>query len=121
MTELLCTGDKSRSSTPGYLYLPLGWQTLSRILWEERHIIEFNTITWIWDFTANSTSYFFRSSNTPRDYLYIWKTSEECMYAISHIGWELSLNDGIWSDRYDNPVTATLTTLEELDLYRTFL
>ncbi len=131
MTKLICTEHRHKSSNPGYLYLPQGWQDpLLWFGWEEKHKInriECNSLTFI------HLSYKERflggmiygamifSTDLPESSVLIWKSCEGHMYSLSNLACYTSSPDGVWTDRYNKPVIATLTTLEELDVYRTFL
>ncbi len=128
MAELICTRHKHKSSNPGYLYLPKEWlRSVFEIPWGKRHRIECNSLTCIHlsdkDPFLGGVIYgaVTFSIGLPESSFLIWKTCEGHMYSLSHIGQYISSPDEVWIDRYNKPVIATPTTLEELDVYRTFL
>jgi hypothetical protein len=123
MAELICTRHKHKSSNPGYLYLPKEWlRGVFEIPWGKRHRIECNSLTCIHlsdkDLLLGGIIYY---RDLPESSFLIWKACEGHMYSLSHIGQYISSPDGVWTDRYNKPVIATPTTLEEIDVYRTFL
>ncbi len=137
MTKLICTEHRHKSSNPGYLYLPQGWQDpLLWFRWEEKHKInriECNTLTRLYLFNTpenigigvqnlkNMLYVPYRVKYLPESSVLIWKACEGNMYSISHIGQYISSSDRVWTDMNNKPVIATPTTLEELEIYRTFL
>ncbi len=123
MTKLICTEHRHKSSTPGYLYLPEEWmRNVFEIPWGKRHRIECNSLTCIHlsdkDLLLGGIIYY---RDLPESSFLIWKACEGHMYSLSNLACYISPPDRVWIDRYNKPVIATPTTLEEIDVYRTFL
>jgi hypothetical protein len=108
--------------------LPEEWmRNVFEIPWGKRHRIECNSLTYI-DLSDKAPflggmihGAMIFSIDLPESSVIIWKACEGHMYSLSNLACYISPPDRVWIDRYNKPVIATPTTLEEIDVYRTFL
>lgn len=109
MTKLICT-ELETSDSSKYLYLPPGWEQAAE---------------WSYSlYTSNPSPRSLKIVNVLKGkYIFVWSGGDSKLYTLSikrlsSPAWQMN---NIWIDQDGNPITATPTTMDEINLYQTFL